>query len=104
MKESCTPGLRFVLALTVGAGALVLLLAVGFVMRNARVGAEGDAATQLSQAQYHLWSNNTAQAIELSENTAPPFGVSKKTMSQCTCGQVSPVMAEWVWVSSSFIQ
>ena len=48
--------------------------------------------------------SEAAQAIELVAKTAPPLAVSWNTMSHRTMGLVSPVLAEWVWVNSSFTQ
>ncbi len=54
--------------LMIGAAAVVLLSASIVAMRNTRSAAEEQAATQLSQAQYHLWGNNLAQAIDLTND------------------------------------
>src|SRR4051812_49167921 len=45
-----------------------------------------------------------AHAMDPVEKTAPPSGVSKKTMSHRTLGQVSPVIAACVCVISSLTQ
>ena len=54
--------------LLIGAIAVLVLVGGGMALRNSRQGAEESAAAQLARAQFQLWGNNTAQALELAED------------------------------------
>jgi tetratricopeptide (TPR) repeat protein len=59
------------------AGAVALAVALVFVWRGVRRGAEAEAAAKLTEAQFQLWSGNAPQALESAKQVIDQHGGTK---------------------------